>query len=118
MAKMSALGDDLPTSPVAGRDSLDIRSKLLGPRSPSTAKSDDVEVNAAIDNLQTVLAVGWTRQVQAWSCVVSAGLGLVLLLLLDAGAAAKFTSLLATLVIGGYFAWLARDLAALLERKQ
>lgn len=122
MAQLNALVDDVatatnqrlrPVSPVVKR--------LLGfgdDTEVAAYEVTDVQVNASIDNVQTVLAAGWTRQVQAWSCVVSGGIGLVFLLILEAGAAAKFTSLLGTLVIGGYFAWLARDLTALVERKQ
>ena len=94
-----------------------IVEQLLDVEAWGVSTDYEVRVNASIDNVQAVLAAGWTRQVQAWSCVVSGGLGLAFLLLLDAGPEAKFTSLLGTLIIGGYFAWLARDLTGLVERK-
>lgn len=77
----------------------------------------EVRVNASIDDIQALLEYDWHRQVRMWASVTSALYGFGSLLVVHVGPGAKFIALVATAVIGGFFAWLARDVAALAEKK-
>jgi len=75
-------------------------------------------VESSLDDLQALTAAGWRWRVRSWACVVSAVYGLAVLVFLSVGPGAKAIALTATFVIGGYFSWLAHDLAALAEHRR
>lgn len=77
----------------------------------------EAQINASIDDIQALLDYTWRRQLRIWAALASTFYGLVCLVVVDVGPEAKASALIATAVIGGYFAWLARDIAALVERK-
>jgi hypothetical protein len=73
-------------------------------------------VRAGVDLLQISLGQRWRRGIQ-WSAVVlSGGLGVVGAFLLREPVTAQVLLGVAALFLGGFFAWLARDLVAIVER--
>jgi hypothetical protein len=73
-------------------------------------------VRSGIDQLQISLGEGWRRAVQSAALWIAGwyGVGLTHVVKIDDRAEASY--ILGALVIGGVFAWVARDVAAFIER--
>jgi hypothetical protein len=73
-------------------------------------------VRAGVDLLQISLGQRWRRGVQWSAVVVSGSLGAMGAFLLREPLAAQILLGVTALILGGFFAWLARDLVAIIER--
>ena len=73
-------------------------------------------VEQRLDSLLARMGGGWRRKVRAWAAVTAAFVGLGALLFAEAGPSAKLTAIASSGVLGGFFAWFLRDVAAAIER--
>jgi len=69
-----------------------------------------------LDNLQNTIGNHWRFRVRLVAMIVAGLIGLAVLLLSDTGLAVKMAVATTTVVWGGFFSWLARDVAAGIER--
>jgi hypothetical protein len=74
------------------------------------------QVRAGIDALQISIGESWRRYVRALAVSISGLVGLLLASFAGIEGRAGEIYVLASLVLGGFFAWLARDLTAAVER--
>jgi hypothetical protein len=73
-------------------------------------------VRTGVDLLQISLGQRWRRGIQWSAVIVSGGLGVVAAFLLREPVTTQVLLGVAALVLGGFFAWLVRDLVAIVER--
>jgi len=64
------------------------------------------------------LKENWRRRVRLVAVAVAGSAGLLIVALSDLGPTAKVSAIFATVVWGGFFSWLARDVVALVERRR
>ena len=69
-----------------------------------------------LDNLQNTIGNEWRFRVRLLAMIVAGLIGIAVLLLSDTGPAVKISVAITTVVWGGFFAWLVRDIAAGIER--
>lgn len=74
------------------------------------------QVRTGLNMLQINVGQGWTRQLRLTGCWLSGLIGLLVSVFgyIPPGLSREYV--LAALLVGGFFAWLARDLSALIER--
>jgi hypothetical protein len=81
---------------------------------------DDVEIvqyiNGAIDAFQITVGEGWRRYLRTVAIIVSGAFGVAFLKLVPANHLASGLYILASLTLGGFFAWFLRDLTAIVEK--
>jgi hypothetical protein len=74
-------------------------------------------IRAGIDDLQISVGQNWQRYIRATAIWLSGLIGLLLIMTSsDLGRDFRAAALLAALLLGGFFAWLTRDIAAAFER--
>lgn len=100
-----------------GREDLDEENTAFEPDENDMAYPLVAQgVRAGVDMLQISLGQRWRRGIQ-WSAVVVSGiLGVIGAFLLGEPVTAQVLLGVSALVLGGSFAWLARDLVAIVER--
>lgn len=125
---------------VAGREAVEaylgaIRAPKMGAGLPHAAtysradQSADTVVDDALvalrffveQHLNLVhieLSEGWRRRVRSVAVAVASSTGLLTIVLSEVGAMVKVSALLAAAIWGGFFSWLARDIAAWVERRR
>jgi hypothetical protein len=75
-------------------------------------------VEQRLNLLHVTLRDRWSRRVRALAAVVAGGTGLLAIGLGELGPLAKISAIAAAAVWGGSFAWLARDVVSLVERRR
>ncbi len=73
-------------------------------------------VRSGLDVLQAAITQSWSTAVRTWAVVLSGALGTVIVLFIDLSAPERLLFAGAALLLGGFFAWLFRDLSAVVER--
>lgn len=73
-------------------------------------------VDAGLDSLQVAIGSGWKRLVRLSAALVAAVSAIAVSALYGVGYVALLVAMLGGFVLGGFFAWLARDLVAGIER--
>jgi hypothetical protein len=73
-------------------------------------------VRSGLDVLQASLGQEWSRAVRTWAVSLSGLLGVVLVLFINISLLQRVLFAFTALLLGGFFAWLARDLTAVVER--
>jgi hypothetical protein len=73
-------------------------------------------VRSGLDVLQASIGQQWSRAVRTWAVAISGVLGAVIVLFIRLSPPERILFALAALLLGGFFAWLFRDLTAVVER--
>jgi hypothetical protein len=73
-------------------------------------------VRSGLDVLQASISQGWSKSVRTWAVVLSGGLGTAIVLFIRVSAPDRLLFATAALLLGGFFAWVFRDLTAVVER--
>jgi hypothetical protein len=94
------------------------RLAKLGRLEPDDPSSIEVgrRLTTAVDILQISLGHGWRIRVRTAAVVTSGIVGVFLVDVADVRPDHRGVLILASLILGGFFAWLARDLTAIVER--
>ncbi|MDQ6945277.1 MAG: hypothetical protein M3256_03165 [Actinomycetota bacterium] len=97
-----------------------VRYKVQATRdNPQVSREIEIElgglVESGIDSLQINLARRWRRLMRAAAAIVSAVAAFGLTAISHAGWGFILTAVSASLVLGGFFAWFARDIVASIE---
>ena len=101
-------GDAPSKADEARRDAALIANEALG----RLARS----VRSGLDVLQASLGQQWSRAVRTWAVSLSGLLGVTLVLFINISLLQRVLFAFTALLLGGFFAWLARDLTAVVER--
>jgi hypothetical protein len=115
---------------VAGRPFFVFHSSPSTPSGdgPSTTSKDgadpqrDMEgvlraaLDSGLDNLQLSIGSGWKRLVRLSAAIISAIAALTVSVLNNVSVTAMLVSVVGAFILGGFFAWLSRDIVAVLER--
>jgi len=101
-------GDSLDNAGEARREAALMANEALG----RLARS----VRSGLDVLQASLGQEWSRAVRTWAVSLSGLLGVVLVLFINISLLQRVLFAFTALLLGGFFAWLARDLTAVVER--
>jgi len=89
----------------------------LGTEGPAFDEVEVVQfINGGIDALQITVGEGWRRYIRTIAAIVSGALGVAFLKLVPVHYVSSELYILASLVLGGFFAWFLRDLAAVVEK--
>jgi hypothetical protein len=90
------------------------------PYEPNTDLAFQVgqRIRTGVDQLQISLTERWRRYVQGAALWISGVYGIALVHAADFPSRTESRYVLAALVLGGSFAWIARDIAAVLERSR
>jgi hypothetical protein len=73
-------------------------------------------VRSGLDVLQASIGRQWSRAVRTWAVALSGALGVVLVMFIRISPLQRVLFVLAALLLGSFFAWLVRDLTAVVER--
>jgi hypothetical protein len=91
------------------------------PNEPSRIVTDaDVrlsyQVRGGVDGLQLYVGQGWRRTVRLSAVLISGLLGAIWVWFVDISASLSIAYVLSSLILGGFIAWVLRDLVAIVER--
>jgi hypothetical protein len=115
LASIAALDDE--TSGVVRESGLYRMREAVNVETESTEELRIAHlVRAGVDALQISVGEGWRRYIQAWAVSISGLVGFYLARYAGLEPEVASVYVLASLVLGGFFAWFARDLTAVVER--